>query len=212
MLVHVSCSRTPTHAKVNNVHAFRQFQFAHDEIELVCLRLIKVIGTTPVCTGVGHRWSQHCLIQIVASIVMLLCHPGRPVASLHVKEISSHIGGQRDESHHKTEVVLAFFAAGPDGGPIEKCNEKSEGVHLDLPMHVTLCNPQIALEDHVRPCRLVNNIDDVEDRLGNATGLHHLVHCSLCILRLLEQQLQRTQSHSNKRNKYCANPNAAHSL
>mmetsp|Transcript_19240 Transcript_19240/g.54856 ORF Transcript_19240/g.54856 Transcript_19240/m.54856 type:complete len:363 (+) Transcript_19240:76-1164(+) len=152
VIIHVGCGRPPTHAQVDNLHARAGLQLPVDQVELVLLSLVKIACVLPIRAGVRHAGAQHHLVQIVACVVVLLGHARRALPCLHVDHHGGEIVREVQELHDEAEQCAPLLLpAGAHGRAIHQGQEEWQRVHVDLPVHVALRDPEIQLGDDVRP-------------------------------------------------------------
>ena len=67
--------RPPPAPDVEQPHARTEAELPADQFELVALGVLegvsRVIGTRPVCAGIGHRRAQHDLVEVIADVVVV---------------------------------------------------------------------------------------------------------------------------------------------
>mmetsp|Transcript_5598 Transcript_5598/g.16193 ORF Transcript_5598/g.16193 Transcript_5598/m.16193 type:complete len:201 (-) Transcript_5598:209-811(-) len=161
MLVHVGSCGAPAHAKVCHLHAILQLKLSPYQVKLVGLSLVQRRCVAPVGAGVRHGGPQHPLVQVVARVIMLLRHAGRPLPSLLVEKAPGQGSGQADHVHDEDHVVRTLLPTRPKASAVQQSQEEGERVHLDLAVHIALGNPQIALCNDVIPSSWVAELDMV---------------------------------------------------
>ncbi len=129
----------PPAAEFQNSHAGVCADFPTDEVQLGFLRFVEGLGIRPIGAGVVQAFIEHRPVEVIAQVVMPLCHLASPGCGLAVEK-----PGPEDMPDH----AQVFFDGLPQIGPQNPIDKSIDRCAVPPAIHVGFAQTQRCIPEH----------------------------------------------------------------